>query len=119
MRQDTLKGNLGVVRVSDEAIANLVTIAVKKVPKVVDLCGGVFDSLIDGVYELFGRKTGRKGIRVNLGEKEVSVEISVIVEFGVEIGEIGSQIQENVRDAIENMTGLIVSEINVNITSVK
>ena len=119
MRQDTVKGSLGVVRISDDAIATIVSIAVRKVPKVVDLGGGFWDFLVEGIGELFGKKIKEKGIKVNLTEKEVSVEISAIVEFGTDIGEVGSHIQESIRDAIENMTDLVVTEVNVNVTSVK
>ena len=119
MRQDTVKGSLGVVRVSDEAIATIVSIAVKKVSKVVDLGGGFWDFFLEGIGELFGKKVKEKGIKVKLTEREVSVEVSAIVEFGADIGEVGLQIQESIRDAIESMTDLIVLEVNVNITSVK
>lgn len=119
MRRDTVKGSLGMVRISDLAIATIVSIAVRKVPKVVDLECGFMDCIIEGLGELFDKKIKEKGIKVNLGEREVSVEVSVIVEFGADIGEVGSQIQESVRDAVENMTDLVVSEVNVNITSVK
>jgi uncharacterized alkaline shock family protein YloU len=119
MRQDTVKGSLGAVRISDEAVASIVSIAVVKVPKVIGLDGGVFDLIVDGVGGLFGKKIKEKGIKVNMNEKEVSVEIAVIVEFGCDTGEVGSHIQESVREAIESMTGLVVSEVNVNITSVK
>lgn len=119
MRHETFKGNLGAIRISDSAIATLVSIAVLKVPKVVDLGGSFFDYIIESIGELFGKRFKEKGVKVNLGEKEVSIEISAVVEFGADIGEVGSQIQERIRDAVENMTGLVVSEINVNITSVE
>ncbi|PHJ37182.1 alkaline-shock protein, partial [Desulforamulus profundi] len=59
-----------------------------------------------------------KGVKVEVGEKEAAVDLFVIVEFGVRIPDVASQIQMNVKRAIEGMTGLSVVEVNVHVQGV-
>jgi uncharacterized alkaline shock family protein YloU len=57
-------------------------------------------------------------VKVEVGEKEAAVDLSIVVNYGVSIPEVAWQIQENVKRAIESMTGLSVVEVNVNIQGV-
>ncbi|MEK9149527.1 MAG: Asp23/Gls24 family envelope stress response protein, partial [Candidatus Desantisbacteria bacterium] len=59
-----------------------------------------------------------KGIKVEVGEEEAAIDISVIVEYGNSIAEIGRKIQESVKNAVESMTGLKVVEVNVSIQGI-
>lgn len=58
------------------------------------------------------------GVKVEVGEKETAVDLFIIVEFGVRIPDIAYRVQENVKQAIENMTGLSVVEVNVHVQGV-
>ena len=59
-----------------------------------------------------------KGVKVAVGEKEAAVDIFIIVDYGVKIPDVAWQIQENVKKAIETMTGLSVVEVNIHIQGV-
>ena len=64
---------------------------------------------------MLGRKNLSKGVKVEVGEEQAAVDLFVVVEYGVRIPDIAWQIQENVKRAIETMTGLEVVEVNVHI----
>ena len=65
--------------------------------------------------EMFGQK---KGVKVETGEDECIVDLSVIIEYGISIPEVAGNIQKNVKEAIESMTGLNVVEVNVHVQGV-
>jgi len=67
---------------------------------------------------MLGRKNLSKGVKVEVGEKEAAVDMFIIVEYGVRIPDVAIHIQENVKRAIESMTGLNVVEVNVNVQGV-
>ncbi|MEK6646156.1 MAG: Asp23/Gls24 family envelope stress response protein [Candidatus Firestonebacteria bacterium] len=115
MKQDITRNPLGVLNISIEAIASISAIAASKVPGVIGMSGGV----IDTIAQFLGKKGVDKGIRVTVDEKEVGLDLFIIVNFGSDISEIGAQVQEKVRDAVENMTGLSVREVNVTVQEVK
>lgn len=72
-----------------------------------------------GFAELLGRKNLSKGVKVEVGQREAAVDVSVIIEYGHRIPEVASAIQQNVKRSIENMTGLTVVEVNVQIHDVQ
>lgn len=115
MKQDTTKGPLGTVRIADYAIASISAIAAREVEGVIELQGNILDFLA----EIVGKRPDNKGIRVDLLGKEVIIEISVCIRYGVDIADVSSKIQEKVREAVENMTGLTVSSVNVNINTIR
>jgi uncharacterized alkaline shock family protein YloU len=67
---------------------------------------------------LLGRKNLSKGVKVEVGQREAAVDVSIIVEYGRRIPEVASEIQANVKNAIESMTGLSVVEVNVHVHDV-
>ena len=67
------------------------------------------------IAELLGKKNLAKGVRVKTEDDKVEVELSVLMGYGHTIPEIGKAIQEGVKSAIESMTGLEVSAVNVNV----
>lgn len=71
-----------------------------------------------GIAEMLGRKNFAKGVKVEVGEKEAAVDLFVIVKYGVRIPDIALAVQENVKQAIETMTGLSVVEVNVHVQGV-
>ncbi|MCX7698732.1 MAG: Asp23/Gls24 family envelope stress response protein [Candidatus Goldbacteria bacterium] len=109
------KNESGNIRISDNAIANIAAIAAKSIDGVIDLDGGAVSSIAD----ILGVKNESKGIKVDLKDENVSLDINIIVAFGKDIGTVASQVQEKVKESIENMTGLNVEKINVNINSIK
>ena len=67
---------------------------------------------------MLGKKNLAKGVKVEVGEKEAAVDLYVIMEYGVRLPDIAIQVQENVKHAIESMTGLEVVEVNVHVQGV-
>jgi uncharacterized alkaline shock family protein YloU len=73
---------------------------------------------VGGIAEKLGMKNMSKGVKVAVGEKEAAVDLFIIVDYGIKIPDVAWQIQENVKKAIETMTGLNVVEVNINIQGV-
>lgn len=110
-RQDT---ELGAIRIADEVVAIIAGLAATEIKGVAGMSGG----LAGGIAEMLGRKNLSKGVKVEVGEKETAVDLFIIVEYGVRIPDVAIRIQENVKRAIESMTGLSVVEVNVNVQGV-
>lgn len=105
---------IGSIRIADEVVAVIAGLAATEVKGVAGMSGG----LAGGIAEMLGRKNLSKGVKVEVGEKEAAIDLYIVVEFGIKIPEIASQIQENVKKAIESMTGLTVVEANVYVQGV-
>ena len=72
-----------------------------------------------GVVERLGKKNHGKGVKVDIREDGVAIDIYCLIQFGVSIPNVAKKVQENVRHALFNMTGLETSEINVHIVGVQ
>ncbi|MWV45037.1 Asp23/Gls24 family envelope stress response protein [Paenibacillus sp. HJL G12] len=94
-----------------EVIAGLATVEVKGV-------AGMSGGFAGGIAELLGRKNLSKGVKVEVGQREAAVDVSVIIEYGQRLPEVATEIQRNVKRSIEMMTGLTVIEVNVQIHDV-
>jgi uncharacterized alkaline shock family protein YloU len=105
---------LGSIRIADEVVKIIAGLAATEVQGVVGMSSGV----VGGIAEMLGRKNMSKGVKVEVGEKEAAVDTFVVVEYGTRIPDVAAKIQENVKKAIENMTGLKVIEVNVNVQGV-
>lgn len=105
---------LGKIRIADEVVKVIAGLAAIEIKGVAGMSGG----LVGGIAEMLGKKNLSKGIKVEVGEKEAAVDIYAIMDYGVRIPEVAAQIQESVKAAIEQMTGLVVVEVNVNVQGV-
>ena len=74
--------------------------------------------LVGGIAEMLGKKNLSKGVKAVVGEREAAIDVYIIVEFGVRIPDIALRVQENVKRAIESMTGLEVIEVNIHVQGV-
>ncbi|NLU37241.1 MAG: Asp23/Gls24 family envelope stress response protein [Clostridiales bacterium] len=106
--------NYGKVTFADEVIAIIAGLAATEIPGVAAMSGGI----AGGIVEKLGKKNLSKGVKVEVGEKETAIDLFIIVDYGVRIPEIAWNIQENVKKAVENMTGLNVIEVNIHIQGV-
>jgi len=106
--------DVGHVRISDEVVGVIAGIAATEVEGVVGMAGG----LVGGITEMLGRRNLAKGVRVEVGEREAAVDLYIIVEYGVRIPRVAQQVQENVKRALESMTGLEVVGVNIHIQGV-
>lgn len=104
----------GSVKITEEVVSIIAGLAATEVEGVADMSGG----FAGGIAEMLGRKNLSKGVKVQVGEKDVLVDIYLIVNYGVRIPEVAWKVQENVKKAIENMTGLTVTEVNIHVQGV-
>ena len=103
------------VKISDEVVAVISGIAVSEVPGVSEMAGG----FAGGITEvLSGKKNLAKGIKVEVGDKETKIDVNIIVEYGIRIPDVAFEIQNRVKKAVEQMTGLNVTEVNVHVQGV-
>jgi len=78
----------------------------------------MFGSLTGGFAELLGKKNPSKGVKVTISDRDVKIDMYVIVEYGVKIPDVAWEIQEKTKNEVEAMTGLNVVAVNVNIEGV-
>lgn len=107
-------GSLGAVRIADEVVSIIAGLAATEVDGIAGMSGGI----VGGIAELLGRKNFAKGVKVEVGEKEAAVDLYIIVKYGVRIPDVALAVQENVKQAIETMTGLSVVEVNIHVQGV-
>ncbi|NLN28382.1 MAG: Asp23/Gls24 family envelope stress response protein [Firmicutes bacterium] len=114
MTERNERNELGDVRIANEVVAVIAGLAAVEVDGVAGMSGGI----AGGIAELLGRKNLAKGVKVEVGEAQAAVDLFVVVDFGVRIPDVAYHIQENVKRAIETMTGLQVVEVNVHVQGV-
>ena len=103
------------IRIADDVVAVIAGVAVSEIPGVYGMAG----SFAGGITEvLSGKKNLSKGIKVEVGEKDTKIDVNIIVEYGTRIPDIAYEIQNRVKKAVENMTGLKVLEVNVHVQGV-
>ncbi len=103
----------GSITYANEVIAIISGVAANEVEGIAGMCTS------GGIAEVFGRNRNiTKGVKVEIGSEEASVDLYVIVEYGTPIQKACADVQENVRKAIETMTGLHVVRIDVHVQGV-
>jgi len=102
------------VRIHNSVIAVIARLAVEKISGVHQLSG----SLVDEIAGMVGKKSPEKGIHVTVEEDGISLEVQIIVNYGVFIPKVAWQVQHDVREAVEKMTGNTVKAVNVVVRSV-
>jgi uncharacterized alkaline shock family protein YloU len=107
--------DLGAIQIHNNVIAIIARLTALKVPGVVEMSG----SIVDGIAGMIGKKTLDRGIRVDLDDNTVTVELHVVLEYGVRIPQVAWQIQNEVRQAVGQMTGKNVRAVNVVVQSVR
>ena len=104
----------GDIRIADEVICIVASLAAQEVPGVVSMSGG----LTDGINRFLGKENASKGVRLKFEGKLVNASVYINVEYGACIPEIALEVQEEVKDAIEAMTGYEVQFVDVNVEGV-
>ena len=105
---------VGDVRVADEVVAIIAGLATTEVEGVSSMAGNITNEIVSKL----GMKNLSKGILVEVMEIEVKVDVAINISYGYSIPEVSSKVQDKVKTAIENMTGLNVAVVNVRIASV-
>lgn len=103
------------IKIADDVVAVIAGVAVSEVQGVYEMSGG----FAGGISEvLSGKKNLAKGIKVDKNENKVKIDVNIIVEYGTRIPDVAFEIQNRVKKAVENMTGLGVEEVNVHVQGV-
>ena len=103
------------IKISDDVVAVIAGVAVSEVPGVASMAGG----FAGGISEVFsGKKNLAKGIKVDIADNYTKIDVNLIVEYGTRIPDVAFEIQNRVKKAVENMTGLNVEEVNVHVQGV-
>lgn len=99
---------------ADDVVATIASLAAADVPGVAGMSGGV----VEGFTEKLGKKSLTKGVKVEVGQEEAAIDISVLIQYGFRIRDVCLEIQKATKTAVETMTGLRVVEINVFVQAV-
>ena len=103
--------DVGMIKIADEVVGIIAGLAATEVEGVAGMSGG----LVGGIAEILGKKNLSKGVKAEVGEREAAVDLFIIMEYGVRIPDVALRVQENVKRAIESMTGLDVVEVNIHV----
>ncbi len=106
--------NLGEVKIADEVVAIIAGLAAMEVEGVASMAGNATKELVNKL----GRKSLAKGVKVDVLEGIVTVTLTMNMKFGYSIKEVTEKVQERVKAAIENMTGLEVADVNIRVAGV-
>ena len=108
------KEKIGQVQIADEVVAIIAGLAATEVEGVASMAGNITNELVGRL----GMKNLSKGVKVEITEDHVSVDLALNIRFGCSIPKVCEKVQEKVRGAIENMTGLTVLDVNIRIAGV-
>ncbi|MEK3991131.1 MULTISPECIES: Asp23/Gls24 family envelope stress response protein [Robertmurraya] len=106
---------LGKVEIAPEVIEVIAGIAASEVDGVSQMRG----NFALGVVERLGKKNHGKGVKVELGEDGIKVDVYCLMKFGVSIPTVAQKVQDNIRQALLNMTALDAKEVNVHIVGIQ
>lgn len=107
--------NIGQVQIADDVVAMIASLAATEVEGMNAMAGNITNELMSKV----GVKNLTKGVKVDVLEGNVTVDLAVTMEYGYNIPATCQQVQQKVKAAIENMTGLTCSDVNIRIAGVK
>ncbi len=106
--------SIGMVQIADDVVAMIASLAATEVDGVSSMAGNITNELMgkDGVKNL------TKGVKVDVLEGNVTVDLAVTMEYGYNIPATCQKVQNKVKSAIENMTGIMCSDVNIRIAGV-
>jgi uncharacterized alkaline shock family protein YloU len=107
--------SLGKVEIAPEVIEVIAGIAANEIPGVAQMRG----NFASNVTERFGKKNHGKGVKVELSQTGIKIDVFSVFNYGVSIPDIAQKIQDNIRQALKNMTALEIDEINVHVVGVQ
>ncbi|MFI6416911.1 Asp23/Gls24 family envelope stress response protein [Streptomyces sp. NPDC050842] len=110
----------GRTTIADGVVEKIAGMAAREVPGIHALGGGLART-VGAVGDMVpGRRTtsATRGVKVEVGERQTAIDLSLVVEYGVAITDTAGEVRENVIAAVERMTGLVVVEVNVSVTDV-
>ena len=110
-----LENNRGEIIIADEVIAVITGLAAMEVDGVATLAGNATRELISKI----GIKTLSKGVKVDVLEDVVTIDAALNLKYGFNIKTVSEKVQEKVKAAVENMTGLKVADVNIRVAGIE
>ena len=107
--------NLGEVKIADEVVAIIAALAATEVEGVASMAGNTTNEVIGKL----GIKNLSKGVKVDVLEGIVTVSLALNIKYDYSIVEVTKKVQEKVKNAVENMTGLEVADVNIKVAGVE
>ena len=107
--------SLGEVKIADEVVAIIAALAATEVDGVASMAGNITNELISRR----GMKNLSKGVKVDVLEGVVTVSLSLNLKYNYSIMDVSAKVQEKVKNAVENMTGLEVADVNIKVAGVE
>lgn len=104
----------GSIKIADEVVGIITGLAATEIEGVAGMSGG----LAGGLADMLGRKNLSKGVKVEVKDETALVDVYVVINYGNSIPDVAWKIQDNVKQAIEGMTGLDVKAVNVHVQGV-
>ena len=108
-------GGIGEVHIADEVVAIISALAATEVEGVASMAGNITNELISRL----GMKNLSKGVKVDVLEGVVTVSLTLNLKYNYSVVEVSGKVQEKVKNAIENMTGLEVADVNIKVAGVE
>ena len=105
----------GEVKIADEVVAIIASLAATEVEGVASMAGNITNELISRL----GMKNLSKGVKVDVLEGVVTVSLTLNLKYNYSVVEVSGKVQEKVKNAIENMTGLEVADVNIKVAGVE
>lgn len=115
MEEQMIEQKMGNVKISEEVVSTIAGLAATEVKGVASMSAG----LTGGIYELIGKKNPSKGVKIEMQEEEVALDLYLVVEYGAKIPDVALEVQQAVKNSVETMTGLTASKIDIHIQGVK
>ena len=104
----------GNIKISDEVIATIASVATKEIEGI----SGLNLSFTDEITSKFVKKNATKSIKITQNDGNITIDVSVVVNYGVRIPDVSWEVQENVKKSVELMSGLNVEKVNVIVAGV-
>ena len=114
VRQSPAVTDTDSTHIAPDVIAAVAGLAAAEAKGIAGMSGGI----VGGIAEKLGRKDLAKGIKVQLEEDKVKIDLNVIVDLGVQIVETAKKLRQEVRDSVEKITGLKVAAVNVHVLGI-
>ncbi|KIL45946.1 Asp23/Gls24 family envelope stress response protein [Jeotgalibacillus campisalis] len=116
LQMNSLEHNqLGKIEIAPEVIEVIAGIAASEVEGIAQMRG----NFASGVVERLGKKNHGKGVKVELGEEGIIVDVYCTIKFGVSIPSVAQKIQDNIRQTLKNMTALLAEEVNIHVVGIQ
>ncbi len=113
---ETESAEVNSIKIAPEVVATIAGISTTEIDGVAGMCSSSFAG---GIAEILGgKKNPAKGIKVDIKENSTIIDLYIIVDYGIRIPELAWEIQENVKNNVETMTGLTVEKVNIHVDGV-